>query len=60
MTTKGRDHSGEPDTMPAEENEGSRRPYEPPAWEEEVVFERAAVVCAKAIPAACGAGPIQS
>lgn len=44
---------------PARDPEG-RRPYESPAWEVEETFEKAALVCAKANPSDCGAGPIQS
>ncbi len=37
-----------------------KKPYMPPTWEEQPVLETAALACAKADDAGCGAGPITS
>ncbi len=48
----------EPDIQPEQASE--RKPYEPPAWEEDEVFERAAGGCAKFDDSCAAGGPIQS
>ena len=62
MTSTNEPQESTPQTSQSDEGP-ARRPYEAPAWEEEQVFERAALSCAKADDSCTNGalgGPIQS
>lgn len=53
--TKPTQHSDKGDAKPATER--ARRPYQPPAWEVEEVFEKMALACGKANDSDACSGP---